>query len=57
MMESDALLALVDKLGDTYSQLEADLDAERSFRKVYAALGGLLFLYGIGYGSWLLCPK
>jgi hypothetical protein len=30
-----------------------ELDAERSFRKVWGAIGVLLFLYGLFYGVYL----
>lgn len=36
--------------------LHSDLAMERSFHKVWGAVGVLLFLYGVVYGSWL-CPK
>jgi len=35
------------------SRVAADLDAERSFRKVWGALGLLLFVYGLVYGVYL----
>ena len=35
------------------SRLQADLTAERSFRKVWGAVGILLFLYGLMYGVYL----
>jgi len=37
-------------------ELHADIQAERSFHKVYAAATLLVFLYGLMYGAWL-CPK
>lgn len=37
-------------------QLQSDLAMERSFHKVWGAVGILVFLYGVVYGSWL-CPK
>lgn len=37
-------------------QLQSDLAMERSFHKVWGAVGVLVFLYGVVYGSWL-CPK
>jgi hypothetical protein len=35
---------------------KAEVESERAFRKVYAAAGLLVFLYGVVYGSWM-CPK
>jgi hypothetical protein len=46
----------IDQEFEYCKMLEADLAAERSFRKVYTAFSILLFAYGLTYGSWL-CPK
>lgn len=34
------------------SEAKEQLWNERSFRKVYGALGSLFFLYGMFYGAW-----
>lgn len=46
---ADILFAIEDR----ETRLQTDLTAERSFRKVWAATGVLLFLYGLMYGVYL----
>jgi hypothetical protein len=52
----DELLAIANEMEDKLEYLRVDLEAERSFHKVYAAAATLVFLYGLMYGAWL-CPK
>lgn len=35
---------------------KAEIESERSFRKVYIATSILAFAYGLVFGSWM-CPK
>lgn len=44
---------LLFELEDRESYLQTDLMIERSFRKVWGAVGVLLFLYGLMYGVYL----
>lgn len=55
-MDSDDLRTRLDEVEDACAELRAAIRAERSFHKVYLAVGGLLFLYGLVYGVGL-CPK
>ncbi len=41
------------KAADVLFAIESELDAERSFRKVWGAVGVLLFVYGLFYGVYL----
>lgn len=52
----EQFLEIANDMEDKLERLQTDLQAERSFHKVYAAAAGLVFLYGMFYGAWL-CPK
>ena len=52
----DQLFEIANDMEDKMECLRSDLEAERSFHKVYAAAATLVFLYGLMYGTWL-CPK
>ena len=51
-MDNERVLELAYELGEEVESVTTELAVEKSFRKVYGALGSLFFLYGMFYGAW-----
>lgn len=51
-MDNERVLELAYELGEEVESVTTELALEKSFHKVYGAMGTLFFLYGMVYGAW-----